>query len=694
MTFSQFRDLDLTILLLFYNCPHVDFLYYWPMFIDRSDLLSIALFLVGFLITIPTFTYAYFARDLTSKEMIMNRGNTGVILEDDKGRPFFRLFQAKDKIYIPLSQIPKTTQEALIATEDKDFYLHPGFSLKSIIRSAIENIKKRDLLYGGSTITQQLVKNSLLTPQKNFLRKYQELVLAYEIERRFKKDEILEMYLNSVYFGEGAFGIEEAAQTYFGKSAKNLNLAESALLISVLPSPSARNPFNSNLEQQKINQLIILDKMVEQKYITSKKRDEAINQKLLFYSTPEPINIQAVHFALMVQDQLIKQYGEERISRSGFKVKTTINLDWQQFAQGVVSGHVKKLAGSSVSNGAAVVIDSRTGGIKAMVGSIDWYDTSFGKVNVATSLRQPGSSFKPIYYSKAIDKHIITASTILHDSPITYKTPGTEVYSPKNYDGRFRGNVTVRRALSNSLNVPSVEVMSKVGVVEALQTAQDFGITTLDNSNSRFGLSLALGAGEVKLLELTNAYATLSNQGLKNTPTAILEITDKNGKTIYKYQPKPTPVVSPEAAFIISSILSDNNTRREVFGDSLTMPIPAAIKTGTTENFRDSLTLSYTPYLAVGAWVGNNDGRAMDNVAGSLGAAPIAKDLILKFSEELPKSDFMQPDGVIRIKPCPTLPSFEYFIKGTNSSGYCPPKDAKLSPTPTQTTTSTQSSTP
>lgn len=678
----------------------------------RHDLVIAFFALSAFLAFIPLFTYAYFAADLKSKESLTSHNDTGVILLDKKNNPFFTFYKAKLKKETPLTQIPKSVQQAVIAMEDKDFYYHSGFSVKAIIRAFIDDLAQRDLAYGASTITQQLVKNTLLTSKKDFLRKYQEVVLATEIERRFTKEEILEMYLNSVYFGEGAFGIFEAAQTYFGKSAKDLNLAEGSILAALLPAPSRLSPLSGNLAKAKLNQKLVLEKMQQQKYITSLQQDQAEKQELDFNSKRDDVNNLAPHFALMVLDQLNQKYGEEEIIRSGFKVHTSLDLDFQKYAEKVVGDQVEKLKGDRVSNGAAVAIDPKTGEILAMVGSKDWYDEKFGKVNIALSTRPPGSSFKPIIYLRAIEKGIITPATILKDVPTNFanfdeneffsgfstkaaaleflKTDSNAYYKPRNYDRKFRGSVTVRRALSNSLNIPAVAVMKKVGLDEGLETAKRLGISTLGDS-SNYGLSLVLGTGEVKLLELVSVYGTFANQGLRNEPTAILEIVDRTGQTVYKYQPKQERVADEKDIFLISSILSDNKARTEMFGNALTISRPAAVKTGTTEDYKDAWTLGYSPSLVVGAWVGNNLNQPMNNIAGSLGAAPIWKALMEKYLAGTPVESFEPPEGVVKLmcgfnpKQATASAGIEYFVQGTQPKNCIVPKQA--TPTPIQPTT-------
>ncbi|MCL5784487.1 MAG: penicillin-binding protein 1C [Patescibacteria group bacterium] len=662
---------------------------------NKKFVAGILIISVLFFVVTPMSTYVYFAQELGSKESIMDRNDTGVILYDRNDRPFFTLYQAKHKTFVPLSQIPKATQEAAVASEDKDFYSHHGYSIKAIIRSLYRDFQEGKLAYGGSTITQQLVKNVLLNSNKSITRKFQEIILAQELERRYSKDEILEMYLNSVYFGEGAFGIEEASQAYFGKHSQDLTLGESALLIGLLPAPSQLSPLHGDINQAKARQKMVLQKMVEQKYISLEDKKNAEEQALVFSPVQDDLNSHAFHFAMMVRDELIAKYGEEQIARSGFKVKTTLDLDWQEYAENAVKQQVAKLAPNGVSNGAAVVIDPKTGEIKALVGSKDWFNADFGKVNVAIRPRQPGSAFKPIVYSTAFEKGVITPSTVLKDVPTTFGTN----YRPKDYDGRYRGQVTARRALANSLNIPSVEVLSRVGVPEAVDMAQRLGITTIQDPQ-KYGLSLVLGAGEVKLVELTDAYAVFADQGQYNPPTTILEIEDKRQQIVYKYNPAPKQVLTPEVSFLISSILSDNKTRAEEFGNTLNISRQAAVKTGTTENYRDAWTIGYTPSLVVGVWVGNNNGASMDNIAGSLGAAPIWQGLMEKFLAGTPVEKFTPPEGVVAVTTCrpagaitavsqeATSSAFtEYYIKGTQPQQSCsiPRPIISISPIPTPT---------
>ncbi|HEX8931612.1 MAG TPA: transglycosylase domain-containing protein [Patescibacteria group bacterium] len=687
---------------------------FWWKLIKRNRrriFLSIGILLL-IIILVPIFTYIYFAGDLKDKQSITSYNRTGLTLMDDQGKVFFTFSQPKEVTYIPISDIPKSAQDAAVTAEDRDFYTNPGFSINGMIRAFGRNLLAGKIVEGGSTISQELIKNALLNSNRNFLRKYQELVLATELNRRFSKQDILEMYLNSVYFGEGAFGIENAAKTYFGVHAKDLTLAQSALLISILPAPSAYSPLSNNPEisQQLMNQL--LTQMISTKYISQAQADQASQEKLVYQRvSQEPTNTLAPHFALYVKDLLFKKFGEDRVIREGFRVKTTLNSTWQQYAEQVVKNQILYLKYNKATNGATVAMDPATGNVKVMVGSHDWNDPDNGKINMAIHPRQPGSSFKPIIYGDALEKKVITLNTTLHDSPISYGD-----YKPLDYDKRFRGPVTVRRALANSLNIPAIEVMNKLGISAGLNDAKNFGISTLNKNASDYGLPLVLGSGEVPLLEMTAAYAVFADQGIYHQPNAILEIKNKYDQTVDQptntfslsnffslFNPQnimqltqsnqPRTVIGDGTAYLISSILSDNNARAEEFGGALTISRPAAVKTGTTSDFKDALTIGYTPSLVIGVWVGNNDNTPMDNIAGSLGAAPIWRLLMEDFLRNTPLETFIQPPSVQKIAFClsPTpgeliasASGTEYFLRGTEPDA-CPTPTLLPSPTPKPT---------
>ncbi len=658
----------------------------------------LVLIIIGFTIFILSagLTYAYFANDIKTADALMNRTNTGLILLDDKGEPFFTFFDARATDYVELNNVSAHVKNALIAAEDREYYEHGGFSLRGITRAAYRNFMNNGVKEGGSTITQGLIKNSLLSPKKSFIRKYQEIILAVELNRRYDKDKILEMYLNSVYFGEGAFGIYDAAKTYFGKEPKDLSIAQSALLVGLLPAPSTLSPITNEPKAAMDRQLIVLNAMHRDKKINQEEYDSALAEKMEFKENLYPLNNSAPHFALFVRDQLLREFGEEKILRSGFKVKTTLNKEWQSFSESIVAQQVAKLAPNKVSNGAAVVIDPTNGHIKVMVGSHDWYNDKNGKFNMAIAPRQPGSSIKPLFYAAALDKRLITAATLLNDNPKKYP----DGYAPKDYDGRFRGLVATRRALANSFNLPAVDMLDKLGVQNGIETGKNFGLTAFNSASpSNLGLSMVLGSPEVPLLEMTNAYAVFADKGEYLPATPYIEIYDKFDNKIEFNRPAKRRVISEDSAFLISHILADNNARAEMFGNVLNINKTASVKTGTSEFYRDSLTIGYTPSLVVGVWVGNNDNTQMDKVAGSIGAAPIWKTLILEFTKSKGDEKLTIPGGIVRGRACYLAPkqaeekkedndddddddddenkdeqpkyiSFqEYFIKGTEKAG-------------------------
>ncbi|MEX1997777.1 MAG: PBP1A family penicillin-binding protein [Candidatus Andersenbacteria bacterium] len=622
-------------------------------------------------------TYYQFRQHLASKEHITSLSTTGVVLLDRYGQPFFTLYPGQRKNYLPLHEIPLSLQQAVIAMEDQSFYHHPGFSIRGIIRSIFLNIQHQTFAYGGSTITQQVVKNSLLSPQKSLKRKYQELVLSVELERRYTKDDILEMYLNTAYFGEGAVGVENAARTYFAKPAHALTLAESSLLAALLPAPSSLSPLSGHIKKAEQRQERVLQTMTSLGFVSAAEQQSAQETALQFNDKPKPATLYAPHFALMVKRELLDTYTEDELARSGFTVQTTLDLAWQQYAETTVANRVEDMKQQKATNAAAVVLDPTTGNIRALIGSRDWHADKFGKVNMATRPRQTGSSFKPIVYATAFEEQIITPATVLTDQPTTF---GRD-YRPQNYDQKFRGKVLARRALANSLNVPTVEVMTKTGVASVIEQAQNLGITTLPEKND-YNLALALGAGEVSLVEMTSAYGAFAHAGQRYQPLIVTEVRDKFHQPVYRATPQYQQVLSAASAFMISSILSDVTARREVFGSALSLSQPAAVKTGTTENYRDAWTIGYTPNLVVGVWVGNNDNTPMHKVAGALGAAPIWRDLMEEFLSDIPIATFTPPASLVTQPVCRhnglalaytsrRAGYLEYFVSGTQPTKRC-----------------------
>lgn len=612
----------------------------------KKKILVIVAPILAFLILTPLITYLYYANDISDPERLMNRNNTGIVLNDRNGEPFYRTGQAEHRKIVPLSEISDNMENALIASEDNDFYKHGGFSVDGFLRAVYGTVTSQEAYGGGSTLTQQLAKNTLLTANRSFLRKYQELAVSIAIEQQYTKDEILDMYLNSVFFGENAFGIEDAAKTYFNKTPKDLTLAESAMLVGVLPAPSAYSPISGNPEYAKERQTTVLTRMVKNKKITEAEKQAALAEQLAYAPPETREQSDAPHFAEMVIQELYKKYGEEKVVRSGYQVTTTLDLALQRTMTANISNHMPYIQRNGGSNAAGVAIDPTSGEVRALVGSSDWNNPDWGKVNVATTPRQPGSSFKPIYYAEALAEGIITPATILADVPTDFGG-----YKPHNANNKTSGDVTVRNALSRSLNIPSVKVMQKLGIQKSIETARNLGITTLDD-NKNYGLPLALGAAEVPLVEMTNAYAAFANQGKQYNRTIIAEIKDKFDKSIFKAEEKDKQAISPEGAYLISSILSDNNARAPIFGSSLTVPgRTAAVKTGTTDDQRDAWTIGYTPQLVVGVWVGNNNNATMLN-GGSGMAGPIWVNTMKQALQGVPNTQFPIAGGIVQKQVC------------------------------------------
>lgn len=609
--------------------------------------LVIATPILAFLIITPLITYAYYANDIKDQERLMNRNNTGIVLTDRDGAVIYSTGKAQHRQIVPLQQIAPDVQKALLASEDKNFYEHGGFSPISILKAVYNNIMARDVTgYGGSTLTQQLAKNTLLSDKQTFLRKYQELAVSIAIEQRYSKDEILNMYLNSVYFGENAFGIEDAASVYFDTTPDKLDLAQSAMLIGVLPAPSAYSPITGSMVYAKQRQATVLTRMVNNGYITNEQKQAAIAQELTYAEPKSQNDAIAPHFAQMVLQQLYDKYGEEQVTRSGYQVKTTLDPTMQQTLIASVAKNMPFIERNGGSNAGAVTIDPASGEVQGLVGSADWNNAEWGKVNMVTTARQPGSSFKPIYYAEALAKGEITPATILKDEPTDFNG-----YKPQNASRTFSGNVSARNALARSLNIPAVEVMQKVGIADAVATAQRMGMTTVKSAN-QYGLSLALGSAEVPLLQMTNAYAAFANQGQQYAPTVIKSINNKFNKTIFTAREAPKTVQTAQGSYLISSMLSDNTARAPIFGSSLTVPgKTVAVKTGTTDDNRDAWTIGYTPQLAIGVWVGNNDNSAMLN-GGSGMAGPIWRSAMQTALAGSPDVPFAVPSGVVQKAVC------------------------------------------
>ncbi len=525
---------------------------------------------------------------------------------------------------ISLVSLPTYVKKATIIAEDRNFEKHSGFSLKSMLRAIFVNITRQGKIQGGSTITQQLIKNTMLTKEKRYIRKMKELILAYQVEKRFTKEEILEIYFNEIPYGSTIYGIEAASQSYFGKSAKDLDIAEAAVLAGLPQAPTYYSPFGSHKDELLGRQKYILAQMLEEKYINEGEYTEAIAKKIVF--RPNLSNIIAPHFVMYIRELLMAKYGEKFLEEEGLKIYTTIDLTKQKIAEETITNMVKiNEKQYKASNAALVSLDPKTGEVLAMVGSRDFFSAKYdGHVNVALRPRQPGSSFKPIVYAAAFKKGF-TPETVLWDVNTVFKTDNKD-YEPRNYDEKEHGPVSMRKALAGSLNIPGVKTLYLAGVNNVLRLADHMGYTTLKDK-SRFGLSLVLGGGEVKLLEHTAAFGIFANEGVFTKTRAVLKILDRNNKVLFESQPEAKKVLDVEIARKINSILSDNVARSYIFGlnNKLILPDrPVAAKTGTTNDWRDGWTIGYTPSLVTGVWVGNNNNTPMAQKAdGSYTAAPI-----------------------------------------------------------------------
>lgn len=635
--------------------------------------------ILAVLILTPLLTYLYFARDISDADRLMNHNSTGVVMLDKDGEAFYSFGTANKGERLSLDKISDFTEKALIAAEDKNFYEHGGFSVTSILGALYANFLNGDATgYGGSTLTQQLAKNTLLTTDQTFLRKFQELSIAIAIEQHYSKDEILDMYLNSVYYGEGAYGIDSAAEVYFGKEAADLNLAESTMLIGLLPAPNAYSPISGNRTYAKERQATVLGRMVDNGVISQQEADAAKVKKLA-YAEQEDSTGAAPHFAEMILNQLYDEYGEERVTRSGFKVTTTLDLKVQNAANQAIDNQIGFIEANGGSNAAVVAIDPTSGEIRALVGSADYDNEKFGKVNMAVSPRQPGSSIKPLYYTEAMYRKIITPATILKDEPTDFGGG----YRPQNADRSFRGNVTVRSALAQSLNIPAVTVMQELGIDTAKSALERLGITTISDDQD-YGLSLALGSAEAKLTDMTNAYAAFANSGEQFDTSMIREIEDKFGNEVFEKEDQTAErVMGEDASFLISDILNDESARAPIFGASLnTDGYDVAVKTGTTDDARDAWTIGYAKQLAVGVWVGNNDNTTMLN-GGSSMAGPIWRATLLGALQGEANQPFTPaPSNIERVKICRSNglravgdsnkgTYSEYFIDDTIPTGTC-----------------------
>jgi penicillin-binding protein 1C len=590
---------------------------------------------------------------------------------DRNGILLYQIYAQQNRSLVPLSSIPKYLQEATVAIEDKNFYKNSGVDIAAIIRAAIADISGQSL-QGGSTITQQLIKSTLLTSEVSIKRKIKEIILAFWANKIYTKDQILEMYFNQVPYGGTAWGIEAASEVYFNSKVSDLDIAQSAFLAGLTRAPTNYSPFGESPSLWKKRQEEVLSAMEQLKYITPQQKADALKEELVFAGPQTPIY--APHFVMYIKDLLSKKYGLAMVEKGGLQVITSLDLKTQNMAQDIVTQEVEKDAYLNLTNGAAVITNPKNGDILAMIGSKNYSDLNSGNFNVATALRQPGSSIKVVTYSLALSNGF-TAATILDDSPVSFTFPNLPAYTPVNYDGKFHGKMSLRTALANSINIPAIKTLSKLGVANMVNLGQKMGITTWNNPEN-YGLAITLGAAETKMTDMATVYGVLANSGKRIDLNPILKLTDSTGNVLEEKNDATVQniqVLDPGVAFIISDILADNGARSMEFGPNSPLSIPnhyVSVKTGTSDNKRDNWTIGYTPDYVVATWVGNNDNSPMSQnlASGITGAAPIWHNIILNLLSNFSSANMVIPANIVR-KDC--LGRKEYFIKGTENLVNC-----------------------
>ncbi|MBT3250125.1 MAG: hypothetical protein HN846_04235 [Candidatus Pacebacteria bacterium] len=642
--------------------------------------------------------YAWYAKDLPKPGEVVRKEGFSTRIYDREGELLYDLYNSERRTPIQIEKAPEHLKHATVAIEDKDFYKHQGFDFLTILRIPYNAIF-RSRVVGGSTLTQQLVKNALLSNERTVIRKFKELILSLQIERHFSKDEILEMYLNEAPYGGTSWGVGAASDMYFSKNVDELSVAESAFLAGLPQRPSVYSPFAGKTDEDgnlywRGRTRAVLDKMKEQGYLSEIAHQEAIAELDLMEFERTVSNIKAPHFVFYIRDQLEEMFGVEVVESGGLQVTTTLDLELHEEAEEIVKEEVSDIAYLNITNGAAMVMDPKTGEILSMVGSADYFVkeateegelTIGGQFNVAADgLRQPGSSIKPVTYLAMFQRGYTPASMLMDvETEFATGVDQTEIpYQPKNYDGKFHGPISLRDSLGSSINVTAVKSVALVGVENFLQLAYEMGFETLEPSEEnlkRFGLAVTLGGGEVHLLDTVTAYSTFANGGSKVQPTSILKVEDKNGKSLYEHkQVDGSQVITPAEAFLINDVLSDNNARLLAFGANslLNTGQPIAVKTGTTNDQRDNWTIGWSQEIMVGTWVGNNDNSPMKQVAsGVTGASPIWRRIILSALEKgYGAPEWIVPEDVEQVQ-VDSISGYlshhgfpektEYVIKGT-----------------------------
>lgn len=625
--------------------------------------------------------FVWFSRDLPDPSKVVRREGYSTKILDRDGNSLYDIYTDYNRVPVTFDQIPLVMRQGIIAIEDKDFYNHDGFSMWGTVRG-FSRLFTRGRAQGGSTITQQLVKNVLLTSDYSLVRKFKELVLSIQIERKFSKDEILQMYLNEAPYGGTAIGVAAASERYFGKEPIDLTLTEAAILAGMPQAPSRYSPYGSDPKAYVGRTTDVLRRMREDGYISVEQEKASLAELPNVVFREQSVAIKAPHFVFFVKDKLVELLGEAVVEEGGYTVTTTLDSELQDFAQKAVKEEIAKLEKVHVTNGAAMVMSPESGEILAMVGSKDYFASDYdGKVNVVMSMRQPGSAIKPVTYAAAFAEGYAPSSMLL-DVPT--KFPGAtadQKYEPKNYDGKFYGPVSLRTALGSSLNIPAVKLLSLVGLKDMLTLAHEMGFDSLAptaENMKRFGLSVTLGGGEVRLYDLVHSYGVFASGGERTDEVAILKV-EKDGRTIYEAkQPRKNRVLSEEVSFLINHVLSDNNARLLTFGANSYLNMsgrPIAVKTGTTNDRRDNWTVGWSSGAVVGVWVGNNDNSPMKEVAsGVTGASPIWRKIILETWSKYPGRDWEVPSGIESrqvdvISGYPEHDGYpsrlDYFVKGT-----------------------------
>jgi penicillin-binding protein 1C len=649
--------------------------------------------------------FIYYAKDLPRPDSFLEKKVfQAAKIYDRTGEVLLYTAHGEEKReIISLEEMSDYVKQAVIAAEDENFYQHRGVDIKGILRSTLANLELKRLAQGGSTITQQLIRSSFLTREKTLERKIKEIALSLELERKYSKEEILEWYLNQVPFGSNTYGVQAASQTFFKKDCKDLTLAEAAILASLVQAPSLLSPYGENQNLLSARKDHVLTKMASLGFVGEEEAQEAKEETIEFEKITSPIK--APHFSLYVRDYLVKKYGNEFLSQKGLKIYTSLDWDLQKEAEEIVRRGVEANKTYNSHNASLVAIDPNSGEILAMVGSADWFADSYpegcisGKncsfepqFNIAIGTinnpgRQPGSAFKPFAYVTAFNKGF-TSETVLWDvktefnlycSPNADQTKdkyGLDCYSPGNYDGRFRGIITMRNSLAQSINVTSVKTLYLAGIEETISLAKEMGITTLKDS-SYYGLALVLGGGEVKLLDMVSAYGVFATEGLTIPPVSIVKIEDLEGNIIEENRKTSKRILEAEPCRVLNDVLSDNEARTPVFGSRSTLHFEnyqVAVKTGTTQGYRDAWTVGYTPSIVVGVWAGNNDNSPTAQKPGLVLAAPIWHEFMNIALAKFPKKDFNEPKEIDTDKPVlngmmPASHSILYYLDKNDPLG-------------------------